>query len=180
MALKAGRVGVHPSQVDNSGMIINGGETVDAYTKTEADKRFVSQSHLRANNKNFFFAYDSETGKYGYKLNSDGEFNPFSEGVTTGIHVANPVTELIILSNKMEIVSGGYEYLDTDYTSYLNVTLRAKEFVNAGSIIFTVEAYNNGFNLVRGETTVDLNGNFRNSGQLNAGDTITICGFKSF
>lgn len=179
MALKAGRVGVHPSQVDSSGHII-GGESVDAYTKTEADKRFVSQSHLRANNKNFFFAYDSESGKYGYKLNSDGEFIPFSEGVTTGIHVANPVTELIILTDNVEIVSGGYEYLDTDYTSYLNVTLRATKSINVNTVIFSVDAYKNGFNLVRGKTSVDTGGNFRNSEQMAEGDIFTVRGFKSF
>lgn len=180
MALRPGRVGVAPTEVDENGKIKSGGGTVDAYTKSECDKRFVSQSHLKANNKNFYFAYDNTSGKYGYKLNSDGDFIPFSSGVTTGIHVANPVTELIILSDKLEIVSGGYEYMDSDYTSYLNVTLRAKEFINAATIIFTVDAYKNGFNLVRGDATVDISGNFRNNGQLEVGETITICGFKSF
>lgn len=179
MALKAGRVGVHPSQVDSTGHII-GGESVDAYTKTEADKRFVSQSHLRANNKNFFFAYDSDTGKYGYKLNSDGEFNPFSEGVTTGIRVANPVTELINLTDNVEIVSGGYEYVDADYTSYLDVTLRAKKDISANTKIFSVSAYNNSFSVVRGSVTVDINGNFLTVESISKETVFTVRGFKSF
>ena len=44
MALKAGRVGVHPSQVDLFGMI-QGGVSGDSYTKAEADAKFETQTH---------------------------------------------------------------------------------------------------------------------------------------
>lgn len=44
MALKAGRVGVHPSQVDLFGMI-QGGGSGDSYTKAEADAKFETQTH---------------------------------------------------------------------------------------------------------------------------------------
>lgn len=43
MSLQAGRVGVDPSQVDLFGKIIGGGSG-DAYTKAEADAKFLSQS----------------------------------------------------------------------------------------------------------------------------------------
>lgn len=44
MALKAGRVGVHPSQVDLFGMV-KGGGSGDSYTKAEADAKFETQTH---------------------------------------------------------------------------------------------------------------------------------------
>ena len=43
MSLQAGRVGVDPSQVDLFGKIIGGGSG-DAYTKEEADAKFLSQT----------------------------------------------------------------------------------------------------------------------------------------
>ena len=43
MSLQAGRVGVDPSQVDLFGKIIGGGSG-DAYTKAEADAKFLSQT----------------------------------------------------------------------------------------------------------------------------------------
>ena len=43
MALKAGRVGVSPDQVDEFGKISS--EATGAYTKQEADAKFETQSH---------------------------------------------------------------------------------------------------------------------------------------
>ena len=45
MALKPGRVGVAPSQVDLFGNIIGGGSGGDSYTKAEADAKFETQTH---------------------------------------------------------------------------------------------------------------------------------------
>lgn len=46
MSLKAGRVGVAPSQVDAFGNIIaGGGGGGDSYTKAEADAKFETQTH---------------------------------------------------------------------------------------------------------------------------------------
>lgn len=45
MALKAGRVGVAPSQVDAFGVIIGGGGGGDSYTKAESDAKFETQTH---------------------------------------------------------------------------------------------------------------------------------------
>ena len=44
MAQKAGRVGVDPSQVDLFGKIVGGGGTSDAYTKAEADDKFLAKT----------------------------------------------------------------------------------------------------------------------------------------
>lgn len=45
MALKPGRVGVAPSQVDLFGNIVGGGAGGDSYTKAEADAKFETQIH---------------------------------------------------------------------------------------------------------------------------------------
>ena len=44
MALKPGRVGVAPSQVDLFGNILGGGSGGDGYTKAEADAKFLAQT----------------------------------------------------------------------------------------------------------------------------------------
>lgn len=133
MALKAGRVGVHPSQVDSSGMII-GGEQKDVYTKSEVDALLggkVNSSHLKANNKNFYFAYDAESNSYGYKLNGQGDFIPFKSGVDeSGIYVVNPITTGITYYAG-EYVSGGYEQVGK--TVYIDMVIRTNREVNTGS-----------------------------------------------
>ena len=48
MALKPGRVGVDPSQVDLFGNIIGGGSGGDSYTKAEADAKFETKSEATA------------------------------------------------------------------------------------------------------------------------------------
>lgn len=61
----------------------------DVYDKTAADSKFATitalnakadQSNLTANNNNFIFAYDSASGKYGYKAGGADTFHPFNEG----------------------------------------------------------------------------------------------------
>lgn len=125
MALKAGRVGVHPSQVDISGHII-GGESVDAYTKSQADAKFVNKSQLKANNKNFNFAYDETSGKYGYKLNSDGEFIPFSSGSAggLGINLTDPSIDGVSKYSGTEILEGGYQTDSTTNVTYINMKIK--------------------------------------------------------
>ena len=50
----------------------------------------VIDDFLTANSKKFTFAYDSASGKYGYKLNGSGTFYPFSDPdsfpIAVGIH----------------------------------------------------------------------------------------------
>lgn len=90
MALKAGRVGVNPSQVDMAGNVIGGGG--DTYTKLEIDQLLGSKvgiGQLEANNKDFYFAYDETSQKYGYKLDGTGDFHPFEEGGSLDDFLAN-------------------------------------------------------------------------------------------
>lgn len=85
MALKSGRVGVNPKAVDRYGMPRPG----DVYTKTESDAKYatktqvnacVPKTQLTANSKDFIFAYDETTEKYGYKAGATGDFVPFNSG----------------------------------------------------------------------------------------------------
>ena len=146
MALKAGRVGVDPKYVDNSGKpIVSGGGSVDAYTKaqadakfatktelsakadassvytkTAADEKFAEQTDLTANSKNFVFAYSD--GQYGYKAGSDGAFNPFEKAGVTCMGWVKPAelddTGITISGNKGSVVEGGY-YDDTANSRYV-------------------------------------------------------------
>lgn len=124
MALKAGRVGVDPSQVDMAGKIVGGGSGSDSYTKAEADAKFATKTEtatlatkasLTANGKEFTFAYDEATQQYGFKLDGTGEFIPFDEGgsaigwveppelIRTGLNPQSGIT----------IISGGYQVLNS-------------------------------------------------------------------
>lgn len=119
MAIKAGRVGVAPSQVDMAGNITGAGS---GYTKAEADAKFATKtevsgkvpaSQLQANSKDFYFAYDETSEKYGYKAGSDGDFVPFSSGGSGGNGWNRPA-ELIttgLTPSNCEIAEGGY-YID--------------------------------------------------------------------
>lgn len=136
MALKAGRVGLDPKYVDDNGAPIGMGETIDAYTKDEADAKFATKSNtytktaadnkfatqealsayvpetqLTANSKEFNFAYDSTSQKYGYKAGSDGAFTPFEEAGVTIMGWVKPA-ELsigsIVLDSGIAYDAGGY------------------------------------------------------------------------
>lgn len=122
MAIKAGRVGVNPSQVDMAGNIVTSGD--ESYTKTEADAKFATKTEtaslatkasLTANGKEFTFAYDESTQKYGYKLDGTGEFNPFDKaGGSPGWNKpADLITTGLTVNQFIEITSGGY-YDDGD------------------------------------------------------------------
>ena len=118
MSLKAGRVGVAPSEVDEAGHIIGGG-TSDAYTKAETDALLANKankSYITANNKIFQFAYDSSTQKYGYKAGAQGEFHPFDgAGGVIGMNLPDAVmTGITYDTNEFDYVSGGAQFNDTD------------------------------------------------------------------
>lgn len=87
----------------------------DVYTKTAADAKFATitalglkadQSNLTANDKDFIFAYDSASGKYGYKAGGADTFHPFSEGsgnrkVVSGeiLYDTGPTEDVVIPTN---------------------------------------------------------------------------------
>ena len=122
MALKAGLVGVNPKGVDKNGMPKAG----DTYTKLEINQMMASKvpvSQLRANNKDFNFAYDSTTEKYGYKAGADGDFVPF-DGAGMGIVVTNPLTTGIELPDTgVELLEGGYEINNATHTATIYMKL---------------------------------------------------------
>lgn len=98
MALKAGLVGVNPKGVDKNGMPIASGGSG------------VSEAQLTANGKQFFFAYDETSEKYGYKLDGAGDFIPFeSAGGGPGwVKPADLTHEGLIFSSNCEYIEGGY------------------------------------------------------------------------
>ena len=134
MALKAGRVGVNPSQVDMAGNVIGSGDT---YTKLEIDQLLGSKvgiGQLEANNKDFYFAYDETSQKYGYKLDNTGDFHPFEEGGSAVPGWNRPdglsATGLIPDSN-ITILNGGY--VNIDGVCYIDIVYQ-KEGSSVGNI----------------------------------------------
>lgn len=131
MALKANRVGVAPTEVDALGHIIGGdvpsnvltvNDIVDSLQSMDATKVLSAKqgntlnSKLRTNTPtgyhSFWFAYDSETDRYGYKVDNDpNQFHPFSSGVEeSGLYLLNP-TPFESVSDKVTLEEGGYELI---------------------------------------------------------------------
>lgn len=123
MSLRAGRVGVAPSEVDEQGHII-GGSGGDSYTKAETDTLLAAKANkstLTANSKEFNFAYDATTQKYGYKAGADGEFVPF-EGAGGGQGLV--LDELIttgLTFDGCSYVKGGYQIINGKL--YIDITV---------------------------------------------------------
>lgn len=101
MAIKAGLVGVNPKGVDKNGMPIS-------------SKGAVSETQLTANGKQFHFAYDSTSEKYGYKLDGTGEFIPF-ESAGGGLGWVKPADLITtgLTYSRCSYVSGGYAIVDS-------------------------------------------------------------------
>lgn len=121
MALKAGLVGVNPKGVDKNGMPKAG----DTYTKLEINQMmssYVPVSQLRANNKDFNFAYDSTTEKYGYKAGADGEFVPFEGAGVIGMNLPDAIMTGVTLASGIELVKGGYQF-DDNGVLYFDITV---------------------------------------------------------
>ena len=128
MALKAGTVGIDPKYVDKNGAPIGSGGSVDTYTKTQIDEKLDAKaniSYLIANNKKFQFAYDSESGKYGYKAGAQGDFHPFEEagGGPGWVKPAELVTTGLTPASGITIEEGGY-YNDTaNHIVYVDIVI---------------------------------------------------------
>lgn len=153
MALKAGRVGVDKSEVDIHGKIILKTPT-DVYTKTQADNKFVNKNQLKANDKNFYFAYDETSGKYGYKLGATGDFNPFSNGGGSLWNVPEDLPPFSVIGSSLapeiEVISDNSKidysknllYIDLDinvgsaYTSGDFITISPMTFTEDSLLIF--------------------------------------------
>lgn len=117
MALKAGTVGIDPKYVDKNGKPVSDVDLSNYYTKSETDGKLdlkANKSYLTANNKIFNFAYDAESGKYGYKAGAQDEFHPF-ESAGAGSPGWNKPATLIstgFTSSRCTLSEGGY-YEDT-------------------------------------------------------------------
>lgn len=146
MAIKAGLVGVNPKGVDKNGMPIgSGGGSADAYTKAETDTLLngkVSNSQLTANSKNFFFAYDETSQKYGYKLDGTGDFIPF-ETAAPGLNLPDKVTTGLIFPGNLKFEEGGYQIIDG--ICYFDIMLKnTGGTVSSGTIIQNAPKCENG------------------------------------
>ena len=140
MALKAGRVGVDPSQVDMAGNIVGSGS--DSYTKAESDAKYATKSEtvalatkasLTANEKEFTFAYDSTTQKYGYKLDGTGDFYPF-DSAAAGLILPDRVTTGLTFPGNLKFEEGGYQIIDD--ICYFDIILKnSGGTVSSGTII---------------------------------------------
>lgn len=124
MSLRAGRVGVAPSEVDEQGHIVGGGGGGSSYTKAETDTLLAAKANkstLTANSKEFNFAYDATTQKYGYKAGADGEFVPFEgAGGGQGLVLDNLITTGLTFE-ACSYVKGGYQIVDG--ILYIDITV---------------------------------------------------------
>lgn len=131
MALKAGLVGVNPNGVDKNGMP----KTGDVYTKSESDAKYatktqvnacVPKTQLTANSKDFVFAYDSTSEKYGYKAGADGNFVPFSSGGGGAgwVKPSDLITTGLTFGSYVDYEEGGY-YVDNDVV-YFDMVIKKK------------------------------------------------------
>lgn len=98
MALKAGRVGVHPSQVDLFGMI-QGGGSGDSYTKAEADAKFETQTYAAS-------TYESKAtaeATYETKTNAAATYESKTDAAATYESKTDASTAYANLSNAMDV-----------------------------------------------------------------------------
>lgn len=97
MALKAGRVGVHPSQVDLFGKIVGGGSG-DSYTKAEADAKFETQTHAAGT----YESKASAEATYETKTNAEATYETKSHAATTYESKSDAQTAYNNLSGAMD------------------------------------------------------------------------------
>lgn len=182
MSLKAGRVGVSPNEVDELGHIKNGGAGGDSYTKEEADNKFAKKTNLTANNKEFQFAYDSETDSYGYKAGGADTFHPFKAGGVSeaGIYVTDNATLTgVSFNDYVEFIEGGvetnnnfnYQNYSDDYVTFVRLKCKAKQDLQANTNIGTI-SMNKSRRFWAGKNALVYESNIRTSVNISAG---TIC-----
>ena len=108
MALKAGRVGVAKSEVDEFGHITGGGTPENVYTKSQCDNKFELKSHIGG------LKFRDNDGTAQYQL-PDGEWTNFNSGGGDGIGFNIP-SELLMSATpgraSCTIISGGYAIVD--------------------------------------------------------------------
>ena len=134
----------------------------DVYTKSESDAKYatktqvnacVPKTQLTANSKDFIFAYDSTSEKYGYKAGSDGDFVPF-EQAGLGFSVPNPITTGLTYDATVTIDEGGYQVVDdicyvdmtftTTHTSGTHYIAGLPNYLSGGSYYLLQEYMSDG------------------------------------
>lgn len=119
MALKAGRVGVAPSQVDNNGNITGGGSSVTVVdnlnSSSSTDALSAKQGKVLNETKEDAskiggLEFRNNEGTAQYRLSSQGEWLNFNSGSEDGLIVSEPIAPLNVLSGIT--ISGGYEEVD--------------------------------------------------------------------
>lgn len=133
--IRANRVGVHPSQVDQLGYLVGGGGGTDAYTKTESDAKYVNKDQLKANNKNFYFAYDSATQKYGYKTSKTGDFIPFSSATDKFLLGVSDRSLFVGGSDKVKLLEGGVETNGTGNSKTTILSIKFEVLENISTVL---------------------------------------------
>lgn len=115
MALKAGRVGLDPKYVTEEGAPISNSAEMESEIQqikldiADLQTSKVGITQLTANDKEFYFAYDATSQKYGYKLDGTGDFIPFEEAGMGWVRPANLITTGLSYGSGQSYVSGGYE-----------------------------------------------------------------------
>lgn len=124
MALKAGRVGVKASLVDEYGNIKGTGADIEERLDDVEELTANIDENLTANEKSFVFAYDEDSDSYGYKAGLDGEFKPFSSGggeIGTLFPYELASTEGLTFHEWIQLNAGGY--LIKDGVVYVDMEL---------------------------------------------------------
>ena len=168
MAQKAGRVGVDPSQVDLFGKIVGGGGTSDAYTKAEADNKFLTKTD--ASNTYETQAHASST----YETKADA----------ADLQPKNLAVPIHMLSGSILTVEGMFAgdqnaYTNKELTDKIGKFKAATGTVTGGYVLFTGidDSVNRVYQLVVsvGDNSVNLNPSSRLTAIANAGSNNMSC-----
>lgn len=120
MALKAGRVGVATSEVDEFGHITGGGTPENVYTKSQCDNKFELKSHIGG------LKFRDNDGTAQYML-PNGEWTNFNSGGGEALGFNIPedlITDDYITLYNATKVSGGYYIDSSTSTLYIDVVIQ--------------------------------------------------------
>ena len=136
MALKAGRVGVNPSQVDSKGNVIGGGSSVDVVdnlnSSSSTDALSAKQGKVLNETKEDAskiggLEFRNNEGTAQYRLSSAGEWVNFNSGSGDGLIVSEPIAPIDVLEGVT--ISGGYEVIED--MVYIKMRITTNASINA-------------------------------------------------
>lgn len=177
MAIKAGRVGVNPSDVDSHGHIRGGGGGGgSSYTKQETDALLNAKA-----DKTTLGGLEFRNNDGAPQVKVDGEWVNFNKGGGIGFNVPNPTAENLTY-RYTDYVSGGYQvdnnicYIDITVT--LTVNLSGQSFIigfpSPTKSDPKVMCYCDGVDI---PAEVSTNGHLSPLSQLKGGTTYRIIGY---